>query len=250
MRRPNNRVVKRELRKLCRQYPIMPSLKFNVKMNERVGRLLSSTSNKSAKSSDRCSRTSPLVIVVVHHLTTAEAPMTPEVIIVAEVETKDVLILMTIAPIEGDDQISLIDTQVILNQWVRTLSRLDNLSAVRNQRLRTMTAKTYLRPPYGWCPFRTPHTPCDVLLLTKPQTSNNIWPAQQRNGLRTISVWIEDRLKNCWTLHYSCEEIVHAFYDRFLGRGAAAQFIDLYNNFSAQPSENWLSLCQRYRTIA
>ena len=46
------------------------------------------------------------------------------------------------------------------------------------------------------------------------------------------------------------EDIVHAFYDRFLGRGAAAQFINMYNSFSAQPSENWLSMCQRYRTIA
>ena len=46
------------------------------------------------------------------------------------------------------------------------------------------------------------------------------------------------------------EDIVHAFYDRFLGRGAAAQFIDMYNSFAARPSENWLSMCQRYRTIA
>ena len=46
------------------------------------------------------------------------------------------------------------------------------------------------------------------------------------------------------------ETIVNAFVDRFLGREASAQFISEYNNFAPKESEGWLTMCQRYRTVA
>ena len=46
------------------------------------------------------------------------------------------------------------------------------------------------------------------------------------------------------------ETIVNAFVDRFLGREASAQFISEYNNFAPEESGGWLTMCQRYRTVA
>ena len=48
----------------------------------------------------------------------------------------------------------------------------------------------------------------------------------------------------------SWDTIIRAFHARFLGKGAAAKYIDAYNNFGPEKDENWYSMCQRYRSIA
>ena len=45
-------------------------------------------------------------------------------------------------------------------------------------------------------------------------------------------------------------EVVHAFCEKYMGNNAAALFIDQYNNFTPTQNENWIAMCQRYRTIA
>ena len=46
------------------------------------------------------------------------------------------------------------------------------------------------------------------------------------------------------------KDVVKAFYEKYLGKGAAAKYIDLYNNFKPDVDEDWSAMCQRYRSIA